>query len=151
MHYDAGAALEVFTPPTFIATDGTRHVGRHLGFLEWLSFMGELEAAAAKKLTVLRLLILYRRLCDAWFPPPPRRWGLLGPRPGVRVANLMAALPLAAQTEAIGTFLRSQARALGLPAPPFGSIGPKEARTTPKDPTSLTPIPATGPATSGRP
>jgi hypothetical protein len=115
--YDTAPDLEAFAPPTLVH-EGVTYTGRHVSILEWFTWTARLERAAEGKASVAELLVLYRQLCDLFFPPPPRVWWApWRRRGGVRVADLVAGLPLEVQHRVIASFLQAQARGLGVKAP----------------------------------
>jgi hypothetical protein len=124
VEFNTAPLLEEFGPPVFVH-EGRRFVGRHMSIVEWLAHVGELEKLGGKALTLPERLGLHRRLCDEWFPPPPRRYGVgrfrVGPRTGPSVGAILVALPYPVQDAALASFINSQVRALGLNTPALGT------------------------------
>jgi hypothetical protein len=136
------------------------YVGRHVSILEWFTWTARLERAAAGKMSVAELLVLYRQLADLFFPPPPRVWWAPWRRaPGVRVADLVRMLPLAVQHKVIASFLQAQATGMGMtlptPGPTMTANGfpPSTASPNPSNdaPPSTTSSPASPPPIPGSP
>lgn len=169
MHYNADDYLEAHQPPTYTHHGCTYH-GRVLSFDQWIALTRYLdvlstalrqiapndELAAAR--TYVQFRVSFRRIIDAIFPrncrvvcpdgvAPPRR-GWLITRPA-RVSDLVEELPLAARTEAVRGFIRSQERLQQPPADP-GETTTISTPPTPEPPptgSASAPIPTNAEAT----
>lgn len=120
MALDTAPLLAALDPPVF-KHEGVEYRGRHLSVLEWSAKMERMAALGAGKLGLAGQQAFYRELCEAWFPPPPRRWGV-GPRTGRSVGDIVLSLPPVVQEQVMASFIRSQQHALGLTVPAAGSI-----------------------------
>lgn len=120
MALDTGPLLAALEPPAF-RHEGIEYRGRHLSILEWQTKMERMAAFGDGTMDLAAQQAFYADLCNGWFPPPPRRWGI-GPRVGRSVADIVLSLPPLVQDQVVASFIRSQQRANGLTVPAAGSI-----------------------------
>lgn len=114
--FDANAYLDALKPPTFTVGDRTWR-GRFLGVDSWFRLQERVEQLETGNLSVLEMRKLIRDLTGAIFDPPRAWWHRLIPwRPKYGEAvQAMDSLPLAAQMDALRTFIESQVTALRNP------------------------------------
>lgn len=153
MAFLADVALADVRPPEF-SLGGRTYRGVFLSHSEWQSWSRRfVEAHQDGRPEVLAHF--YYALTDACFPRP---WWKLW---ATRVADLVAALPLVVQLQAVEDFCSSQAIANGYAAPPTRpALGKKTegATTSPRSPAASLPAisplassAATAPAPTGAP
>ena len=135
MQFDTGPALEALGRPTF-KHEGLTYEGRLISLPEWMHHIKDAELAEKNQLNLMQRAVVYRRLIDAWFPPTfekkrrsfrrRRRAFMVGVNENGEtetsryrsVADIILELPVAIQSEAVGSFFHSQARAFALKREP---------------------------------
>ena len=117
--FDLDGYLAALEPPQ-LRHQGYTYRGRFLSIDEWTRFAEAFRTLNAEKLDTAaeyeaRWRELVRRFCDHVFPP--QRW--LAWRPSV--AEVVLAQPFSAQAEAVRSFSKPLARAVGVSAPVPGA------------------------------
>ena len=128
MNYDTAAALASLEPPTF-THEGVTWTGRFLSIREWMVHQGKADRLEQGLMTLPQILRFHRDLVEVFFPGPKLGWWRRrGESP---IWEAFGHLPLVVQTDAIKSFLRSQAKAFGLkmenPEPGTRSSGDRKS------------------------
>lgn len=109
MAFDAKEYLASFSPPEFVAADGTRYVGRILSHEQWLPFEQRFHKLGDGEADYQEIFDLTKDLSRAMFPKPWWKFWKTS------VTRQLLKLPPMAWLAALAHFRQAQARHYGLP------------------------------------
>lgn len=116
--FDSKQYLAGLEPPTFIASDGSKFVGRLLSVEEWLPYESRMQQASLGEMTGIQMRAFIRDLVMVFFPRGWRLWTRRWWRP---CWWYVRRLPPVGQLRAVHSFMESQREGLGIESPPLGT------------------------------